>query len=286
MGANILDQFPRTTVGGVSLPRLIAGSNWFLGYSHTSLARDKFIKHHQTRARIAQVLCAFLENGIDAVMGPPSDLLEFATQDAEQKCGKSIVRIITPMFNVLPGGDPETEPEKILDTCQKLGATFCLPHQCVTDALIDRTIGRIRDLPRYTHMIRQRGMIPGLSTHMPEAVIYADRHDEDVETYLQIYNAAGFLMQVEADWVMHVIHQALKPVMTIKPLAAGRLLPVVGLSFVWSTIRPQDMVVIGTTTPDEVREVVHISLDLLQKRPPEYELQRTRSKQTLDGDIP
>jgi hypothetical protein len=265
-----LDQFPRTTVGGVSLPRLIAGSNWFLGYSHTSLARDKFIKHHQTRARIAQVLCAFLENGIDAVMGPPSDLLEVATQEAEQKCGKSIVRIITPMFN----------------TCQKLGATFCLPHQCVTDALIDRTVGRIRHLPRYTHMIRQRGMIPGLSTHMPEAVIYADRHDEDVETYLQIYNAAGFLMQVEADWVMHVIHQARKPVMTIKPLAAGRLLPVVGLSFVWSTIRPQDMVVIGTTTPDEVTEVVAISLDLLQKRPPEYELQRTRSKQTLDRDIP
>jgi hypothetical protein len=56
----------------------------------------------------------------------------------------------------------------------------------------------------------------------------------------------------------------------------------VGLSFVWSTIRPQDMVVIGTTTPDEVREVLNISLDLLQKQPPEYELQRTRSKNLLD----
>lgn len=277
-----MDQFPRTTVGGVSLPRLIAGSNWFLGYSHTSLAKDKFIKRHQTRARIAHILSVFLENGIDAVMGPPSDLLEYAILDAEQKCGKGFIRIITPLFNVLPCGDPESEPEKMLDTCQRLGATFCMPHQCVTDALIDRRIGRIRDLDRYTNMIRQRGMIPGLSSHMPEGVIYADRHNEDVETYIQIYNAAGFLMQVEADWVMHVIHQAKKPVMTIKPLAAGRLLPVVGLSFVWSTIRPQDMVVIGTTTSDEVREVVNISLDLLQKQPPEYELQRTRSKNLLD----
>jgi hypothetical protein len=280
-----LDQFPRTTVGGVSLPRLIAGSNWFLGYSHTSLAKDKFIKRHQTRARIAQILSVFLENGIDAVMGPPSDLLEYATQDAEAKSGKGFVRIITPMFNVLPGGEADEEPEIMFDTCRRLGATFCMPHQCVTDALIDRTIGRIRDLDRYTHMIRERGMIPGLSTHMPEGVIYADRQDADVETYLQIYNAAGFLMQVEADWVMHVIHQAKKPVMTIKPLAAGRLLPAVGLSFVWSTIRPQDMVVIGTSTPDEVREVVNISLDLLQKQPPEYELQQTRSKRSLDADI-
>jgi hypothetical protein len=39
-----MTEFPRTTVGGVSLPRLIAGTNWFLGYSHTSLAKDRFIK--------------------------------------------------------------------------------------------------------------------------------------------------------------------------------------------------------------------------------------------------
>jgi hypothetical protein len=73
-----------------------------------------------------------------------------------------------------------------------------------------------------------------------------------------------------------------KPVMTIKPLAAGRLLPVVGLSFVWSTIRPQDMVTIGTNTPDEAREVIDISLALLGNRSINYELQKTRSKQSLE----
>jgi hypothetical protein len=31
--------FPRTTVGGVSLPRLIIGTNWFRGYSHTTAAK-------------------------------------------------------------------------------------------------------------------------------------------------------------------------------------------------------------------------------------------------------
>ena len=65
-------QFPRTEVGGVSLPRLIIGTNWFLGYSHTSLSKDKFIKDYQTRDRIAAVLAAFLEYGVDAVMGPLS----------------------------------------------------------------------------------------------------------------------------------------------------------------------------------------------------------------------
>src|SRR5512136_1316130 len=111
---------------------------------------------------------------------------------------------------------------------------------------------------------------------MPEAIVYADAMGADVETYIQLYNSAGFLMQLEADWVMRIINQAQKPVMTIKPLAAGRLLPVVGLAFVWSTIREQDMVTVGTTTPDEAREVIELSLDLLDRRIPDIKLQTTR----------
>jgi hypothetical protein len=171
----------------------------------------------------------------------------------------------------------------MLDVCKGYNATFCMPHQCVTDALLDRMNHTIRDLDRYTRMIRERGMIPGLSTHMPETVVYADMMEADIETYIQIYNAAGFLMQVEADWVMRIIQNAKKPVMTIKPLAAGRLLPVVGLAFAWNTIRSQDMVTIGVTTPDEASEVIEISLELLTHQQVTVELQKTRSKRSLDS---
>jgi hypothetical protein len=277
-----VNEFPRTMVGGVSLPRLLVGSNWFLGYSHTSLAKDKFIKDLQTRERIAKILAVFLDNGVDAVMAPPSALLEEAILDAEDQTGRAMIRILTPIFNIAPGGDADKEPEVMFDQCKQLNATFCMPHQCVTDALLDRRAGTIRDIDKYTQMIRARGMIPGLSTHMPESVVYADRTGVDVETYIQIYNAAGFLMQVEADWVQRIIANAQKPVMTIKPLAAGKLLPIVGLAFVWSTIREQDMVTIGTTTPDEARECIELSLDLLNHQMPELQLQKTRSKKSLD----
>ena len=277
-----MTEFPRTLVGGVSLPRLIAGSNWFLGFSHTSLAKDQFIKGYQTRTRIARVLAVFLEGGADAVMGPPSSYLEEAICEAEQRAGRRMMRILTPIFNLTAGGSPENEPEAMIDQCKRLCATFCMPHQCVTDALVDRITGTIRDLEKYTQLIRARGMIPGLSTHMPETVVYADRQAADVETYIQIYNATGFLMQVEADWVMRIIHSAKKPVMTIKPLAAGRLLPVVGLAFVWSTLRPIDMVTIGATTPAEAHEAIEISRDLLSGRLPSNPLQKTRSKKSLD----
>jgi hypothetical protein len=277
-----MTEFPRTLVGGVSLPRMIIGSNWFNGYSHTSLAQDKFIKEYQTRERIAQVLAVFLEVGIDAIVTGVSQNLENAMRDAEDRVGRPITRILTPHFNILPGGKPDEEPEPVFDRCKEFGATFCFPHQCVTDALLDRMHGVIRDYDRYAALIRERGMIPGLSTHMPESVVIADKTNADVSTYIQIYNAAGFLMQVEADWVMRIIQRAKQPVLTIKPLAAGRLLPVVGLAFVWNTIRDQDMVCIGCTTPDEAREVIEISLDLLDRRIPSQALQTTRSKRSLD----
>jgi hypothetical protein len=278
-----MDLFPRTIVGGVSLPRLLIGSNWFLGYSHTSAAKSKFITEYQTRAKIAEILAVFLEHDIDATMGPMSDFFEEAIQEAEQRTGRKIIRIVTPHFNILPGGAPDAEPEVVFDRCkEKYHATFCMPHQCMTDALLDKMYQTVRQMDVYSKMIRERGMVPGLSTHLPETVIICDKTGVDVETYIQLYNSAGFLMQVEADWVMRIISEAKKPVMTIKPLAAGRLLPAVGLAFVWNTIRNQDMVTIGTTTADEAREVIDLSLDFLSRRLPTNELQKTRSKKSLE----
>jgi hypothetical protein len=279
-----MELFPRTIVGGVSVSRMIIGTNWFLGYSHTSAAKDQFIKTYQDREHIAEILTVFFENGVDTLMGPatPDNVMFMgAVRDAEQRTGRKAILISTPWFNLLPGGQPELEPERMFDLSMEAGATFCMPHQAVTDALLDRMYNVIRDIDVYTKMIRERGMIPGLSTHMPETVGLVDKHDYDIETYIQIYNAAGFLMQVEADWVMRIIKNAKKPVMTIKPLAAGRLLPPVGLAFVWNTIRDQDMVTIGTTTPDEAREVINLSLDFLAKRLPDNALQTTRSKKSL-----
>jgi hypothetical protein len=275
--------FPRTFVGDVSLSRLIVGTNWFLGYSHYSSAKDTFINRIQSRDRIADILEVFVHYGIDSIMGPLAPLLIESVQEVQHRTGEEVKLILTPWFNILPGGQPEFEPERIIAECKEAGAKICMPHQMVTDALTDRMYRKIRDIEKYTQLIRDYQMIPGLSTHMPETIVYADETDIDVETYIQIYNATGFLMQVETDWVMKIINNAKKSVMTIKPLAAGRLLPISGLAFVWNTIREKDMVTIGTATPDEAREVIDISWSLLEKRIPDFHLQRTRSKSSIDG---
>jgi len=164
-----------------------------------------------------------------------------AIKDAENRIGRRMILIVTPGFSTTPRRESEMQAQKMFDEAANLGATFCFPHQCVTDALIDKMTRTIRYIDRYTAMIREREMIPGLSAHMPEAIIYADKTESDVESYTQIFNSSGFLMHVEADWTMRIIQEAKKPVMVIKPLAAGRIIPPVGLAFVWNTIRDKDM---------------------------------------------
>ena len=279
-----MSDLPRTQIEDLSVSRLIIGTNWFLGFSHTSKAQDDFIKARQDRKHIAEVLEVFFRAGVDTILGarPESPHLEDAIRDAEDRTGAGCIRMGTPHLDLSGTSEAADANARTLDAFAEIGCRVCLPHQCSTDALLDRRTRTIRDMPRYCEMIRERGMIPGLSTHMPEAPVYADEMDLDVGTYIQIYNAAGFLMQIEVDWVHRMIWNARKPVITIKPLAAGRVMPLVGLAFNFATIRPQDMVCIGCLTPDEAREDLEIVRTQLERTAPTLELQRTRSKASVE----
>ena len=282
-----MDTFPRTTVGGESLSRMIIGTNWLLGWSHCTPAKDDYIKENVAKREvIADVIEVFLRNGVDTIMGmiqhPP---LYDAIRDAEDRTGVECVIVSTPIFetnrSVLDNGFDPGAVEAVLDEEVARGARFCLPHQATTDALVDRCTHEIRRADELSRMIRERGMIPGLSTHMPETIVYADEAELDFATYISIYNLMGFMMPIEVDWVNRIIQQARKPVMTIKPMAAGQVRPLQGLTFVWNSIRDQDMVTVGAMSPKEAAELVEMSREILARRLPSGELQETRSKASV-----
>lgn len=279
-----MNNFPRTTVGEVSVSRMIIGTNWFLGFSHCTAARDKLIMQYMDRRNIADVIVEFMKAGVDTIMGlMQRPLLYQAIQEAQDRTGKKLILISTPTFSITPQtaerGVDHDEAAKILDAEAKLGTTFCLPHESTTDCLVDKCTRQIRHMDKLCKMIRERGMIPGLSTHTPETIVFADSSGLDVETYISIYNSMGFLMHLEVDWIHRIIHKARKPVITIKPMASGQLRPFQALTFVWSTIREQDMVTIGCMTPDEVKECIELSLTALgYAEGDKIELQETRSK--------
>lgn len=279
-----MSSFPRTTVGGLSLPRMIIGTNWFVGYSHRSQAQDLWIKERiNQRDHLAGILEVFFSSGVNAIMGILSreSVLGDAIKDAEDRTGVKCIRIDTPPINVGDSDQDRGEAERYLDEVAASGADICMPHHTVVERLLDKGLNRIRRLDDYTKMVRDRNMIPGLSAHMPEVVRYADQQGADVETYIQIYNCLGFLMQIEVEGVHRVIHGAKRPVMVIKPMAAGRVTPFVGLNFVWSTIRDCDMVTVGTMNAREAAECIEISRAALERRKPTLEGRGTPGKGTI-----
>ena len=97
-------QFPRTEVGGVSLPRMLAGTNWILGFSHTGPAADQLIRdRHATPEAVSSLLDAYMCYGIDAIMAPDFEEgspLNEGIKMTEEKFGRPMIKIATPGINV------------------------------------------------------------------------------------------------------------------------------------------------------------------------------------------
>ena len=279
--------FPRTKVGGLSVSRMIVGTNWFLGYTHSTTGKSRSVVPMVTNMKaIADIIEVFLKGGVDTIMCPHTTTCMYdAIREAEQRVGKKMIIIETPGFPTdrrTPfDGFDIGECERILDEEVKKGVAISMPHTSVTDIMVDKCTREVRQMDTLCRLIRERGMIPGLSTHIPETIIYADETGLDVETYIQPFNSMGFLMQIEVDWVARLIQKAKKPVMTIKTMAAGQIRPYQAMTFTWNAIRDCDMVTVGTMAPEEAQELMDMSLEVLERRPISMELQKTRSKASL-----
>ena len=284
-----MSTFPRTEVGGLSVSRMIVGTNWFLGYTHCTVGKSRSVVRMVTNAKaIADIIEVFLKAGVDTIMCPHTTTCMYdAIREAEQRVGRKMIIIETPSFPT----DKRTpfdgfdigECERILDEEVKKGVAISMPHTSTTDVMVDKCLREVRQMDTICKLIREREMIPGLSTHIPETVIYADETGLDVESYIQPFNLMGYLMQIEVDWVARLIRNAKKPVMTIKTMAAGQIRPYQAMLFTWNAIRDCDMVTVGTMAPEEAQELIDLSLEVLARQPVTLELQKTRSKASLLG---
>ena len=180
---------------------------------------------------VADIIEVFFKAGVDTIMCPHTKTcIPDAIREAEQRTGVKAIVVSTPSFTTNPRtlveGFDLDEAARILDEEIKKGVTICMPHTSTTDVMLDKCTRQVRRMDVLCRMIRERNMVPGLSTHIPETVVFADESGLDVETYIQPFNLMGYLMQLEVDWVGRIIQKANKPVMTIKTMG-GRADPAV-----------------------------------------------------------
>lgn len=267
--------FPRTSVGGIEVSRMLCGSNPFFGFSHFTHARDEWLKGYFSVARIVEVMEKCSEFGIDGTVSGTKPRLHEAIQTVEKTKGVHFKWFCTPT------GETLEELKEGIDWCADHGVEFCMPHPSWTDLRVLRAENRIVDLPEVCEHVRKKGMVPGVSTHRPETIRVCDIAGYDVEVYIQPLNSLGFLCSLETDWVARIIREAKHPVLVTKPLAAGRLQPHVGLPFVYRNVKPADTVAVGFLSPGEVEEDVRIAMQELSGIDAQLKMTESRSKRVV-----
>ena len=266
---------PTVEVEGLKLSRIICGTNTFFGFSHFSGAKDRWLRSHFTDDRIVEVMAKCADLGVNCVLGGAGERMRAILDRLEQLTGVHFYWMRT------PGGATKDELMQDITAAAKFRPEVCMPHQMFTDNFLVAAENRIIGAEEVLSHIRSLGMVPGWSTHRPETIVTSDRAGYDVRFYIQPYNPIGFLCPVETDWVGHIIRQTPKHVVCIKPLAAGRVLPPTGLSFVLSSIKPTDFVAIGFLSPDEAEEDIELAAGIMANLAARPDLTQSRSKQIL-----
>ena len=103
-----------------------------------------------------------------------NDVLVEAVKKAEDRTGKGMIIVDTPIINVDDNESARRQAEATIKASKDLGAKFCFPHHSSAEELVNKNKRIIDRLPDYLKMIRDQDMIPGLSAHMPELVVYSD----------------------------------------------------------------------------------------------------------------
>ena len=263
---------PRVKIAGVEVSRLVVGANCFNGFSHISPARDAWLRKYFTVERILEVFERAIELGINATVTSPRERVLEAV--GRTNGGIEIIGIT--------GGDPDVKRQKeLIDVHADAGARVCLIHGGYTDAALsiqERTIRGAEELLAY---IRSKGMVPGLSSHRPETMTVAEARGYDAEVFIQPLNPLGHMSPCEVSWVANTIRTTEKPVVVIKPLAAGRVSPPHGLHFAFSNIKPIDVVAVGVMSPEEMEENATFVENLLVRGELRERLAYTPSKATM-----
>lgn len=263
---------PTTQIGQLTVTRLACGSNSFFGFSHLSRARDTWLKRHFNDDRLYEMLKCCARLGVNLFVSGNNERFARLRVKLEEATGFHLNWACT------PSGPSLAELKAEIDQCRDWGVEICMPHTSFIEQNLNLRDDEITELPEALDYIRRRGMTPGVSTHRPEAVPLAVKHGYDAETFILPLNSLGFLCQVEVEWQERIIRNCPKPIIIIKPLAAGRITPIPGFTFVYERAKPIDTVAVGVMAPEELEEDVQIVSQLLCDGAGDVGLTTSRSK--------
>jgi len=248
-------------IGNLTFSKVICGTNAFYGHSHFSESRDAEYRARFDDETIARTIRRSLDLGINAVESCANERILSILSRLRKEVSEPIHFV---------GSTRVDETSEMKSHEQKLSflienrADICVVHAQYVDrpGQTDVPVG----LERYIDQIHEAGLLAGISTHRVQTVEICEERRLGIDTYLFPLNLSGFVYpgyegsETVRDRV-DLIRGVPKPFILIKALAAGRIPPEEGLSFIAENAKPNDILSLGFGTQDEVIE----SLKLVEK---------------------
>jgi hypothetical protein len=109
----------------------------------------------------------------------------------------------------------------------------------------------LRSAIKKLHEMKNHGMVTGIVTHKPGTTIPKVENFKEVDFILAPVNKIGMFMDPNFEFSMQTIEKSSKPIIAIKPLAAGKLRPEEAFEFLSGRV---EGMVVGITSREEAEE--------------------------------
>jgi hypothetical protein len=260
---------PTVKFAGAQITRLIVGSNPFYGYSHFNQVLDHHMREWMTQDRKIEVLKSAERQGINTWQLHYNDepLADFKRYRAE---GGKMNLILLADFALMK--DPGLMP-KVVAEMKPVGIGH---HGNRTDERFRS--GEKNKVREFLKVVRDSGVMVGLSTHNPQVIETVESEGWDIDYYQAcLYRVTRtpeearqefgespigeLYYEKDPERMCSVIRRTSKPCLAFKLLGAGRLIDNKGsiekaFRFALQNIKPTDAVIVGMYPRfnDQVRE--------------------------------
>jgi len=251
-------EMKRISIGTLAFSKVICGTNAFYGHSHFSEARDLEYRARFDDETMARTIRLSLDFGVNAVESCANERIMSIVSELRKEVSEPIHFV---------GSTRLDETSEMKSHEQKLSflienrADICVIHAQYVNhpARADVPDG----LERLIDNIHEAGLLAGISTHRVRTVEICEKRGLGIDTYMFPLSLTGFVhpgyegSEKVRDRV-DLIRGVSKPFILIKTLAAGRIPPQEGLSFIAENAKPNDVISLGFGTQYEVTECLKL----------------------------
>jgi hypothetical protein len=260
---------PTVRFGKTNITRLIIGSNPLYGYSHFNRILDQHMREWYTREKKLEVLKSCEQHGINTWQ-VHFNLNSMADLRAYREAGGKMNLVLLADFELMK------EPAKYMTEAVKTGALGIAHHGNRTDERF--RMGEKHLVKEFCKMVRDTGVMVGISTHNPGVVDIVESENWDIDYYMtclyrvsrtpeqarQEFGEAPLgetFMEKDPERMTKMIRATKRPCLAFKMLGAGRNINgpdgvEKAFRYAYSNIKPGDAAIIGMYPRfrDEVKE--------------------------------